>query len=370
MINVFQPAVGPEELAAVRRVLDSRWLGRGNECESFEAEFAQHIKADKVLLFNSCTSALYVGLKAIGIGPGAEVIIPTIHFVAAMNAVIELGATPVLADVDRHTLNITPSEIERLTTNKTAAVILLHYGGHPCDVYAIQSACRGPIAIVEDAAGAVASSYRSRPCGALGDMGVWSFDAMKTMTMGDGGALWLKDAKRFDRAKSLRYLGLEQASGVDALKSGKSRWWEYSVTEPSGRFISNDILAAIGRAQLTKLPQFVKRRWQIWQTYQRELRNLPIRLPPNPLPFCESTYYLYWIQAENRDDLAAHLAEADIYTTFRYYPLHRAFGISGDFPNADYVAETTLNLPIHPSLTDDDVGYVCQSVRSYFRGGG
>ena len=139
------------------------------------------------------------------------------------------------------------------------------------------------------------------------------------------------------------------------------------MSEPSGRFISNDILAAIGRVQLAKLPQFVERRRQVWQMYQQQLSDLPIHLPPEPPAGCNSTYYLYWIQTEERDDLALHLAEADIYTTFRYYPLHRAFGIAGDFPNADHVAETTLNLPIHPSLTDDDIDHICQSVRDFFR---
>ena len=361
--------VGSDELTAVRQVFGSDWLGRGIQCGLFELEFGKHVgvKAGEILLFNYCTSALYVGLRAIGIKPGDEVIIPTIHFVAAMSAVLELGAVPVLADVDRYTLNIIPKEIGRLRTCKTAAVILLHYGGHPCDMGAVWGVCGNSVIIVEDAAGAVASRYCNEPCGTLGDMGVWSFDAMKTMTMGDGGALWLKDAEQHNRARVLRYLGLGQASGLDTLKDGQSRWWEYSVSEPSGRFISNDILAAIGRVQIGKLPQFVERRKQIWQVYQQQLFDLPIRLPPDPLSWCESTYYLYWIQTEERDDLAVHLAKAGIYTTFRYYPLNHAFGITGDFPNADHVAETTLNLPIHPSLTDDDIDHICQSVRDFFR---
>ncbi len=369
MINVFQPMVGPDELTAVRQVFGSDWLGRGTQCGLFELEFGKHIgvEADEVLLLNCCTSALYVGLRAIGIGPGDEVIIPTIHFVATVSAVLELGAVPVLADVHRHTLNITSREIERLRTRKTVAVVLLHYGGHPCDVKVIESICGDGIAIVEDAAGAVASRHRNKPCGTLGDMGIWSFDAMKTMTMGDGGALWLKDAEQRDRAEILAYLGLEQMSGVNALKDGQSRWWEYSVAEPSGRFTSNDILAAIGRVQLAKLPRFVERRRQVWRLYQQQLFDLSIRLPPEPPMGYDSTYYLYWIQTEERDDLAVHLSKAGIYTTFRYYPLNRAFGITGDFPNADHVAETTLNLPIHPSLTDDDIDHICQSVRDYFR---
>lgn len=376
MINVFQPSVGRKELEAVKQVFASNWLGRGTQCELFEAEFAEHLGVDKseVLLFNSCTSALYIGLRALGIEPGDEVIIPTIHFVGVMNAVLRLGAIPVLSDVDRETLNITPAEIRRLKTTATKAVIILHYGGHPCDMDLIKKAC-GDIAIVEDAANAIASIFQVRACGTLGEMGVWSFDAMKIATMGDGGILWLKNPEHIKKAKTLRYLGLEQPSGQASLESGKDRWWEYNVTEPSGRHISNDILAAIGRIQLERLSEFIDYRQWIWKMYQEKLAHLPIKLPPEPRWDSTSSYYLYWIQVDPRDALAQYLAKHDIYTTFRYYPLHKAFrrkqvyhlakGRETAYQNAHFVMEWTLNLPIHYAVTAEDVYYICGCIRRF-----
>ena len=368
MIPIFSNSLGAEEAEAVGKVFASRWLGRGKECAAFEVEFAAHLgTADElVLLCNSCTASLHVALRALGIGPGDEVIVPTVHFVAAATLPLELGATLVLADVNRRTLNVEPAEIARRLTKRTKAVLLLHYGGHPCDVDAIRAVVGPGVAIVEDAANAVASRSHGRACGTLGDAGVWSFDAMKILVMGDGGALWLRDAEPLARAQSLRYLGLREAtaSGTDAQRSGQERWWEFEVGEPSGRFISNDVAAAVGRIQLRRLEGFIARRRAIWETYQRELLGTGLLLPPEPAGGCTTSYYLYWVQTARRDALAARLREAGIYATYRYYPLHRALHLGGAYPGADMAADTTLNLPLHQNLTDEDLGHIINTIRS------
>lgn len=367
MINVFQPCVGQAELAAVQRVFASNWLGKGDECAAFEVEFAGYLGVDPnhLLLFNSCTSALYVGLRALGVFPGDEVIIPTIHFVGVANAVIQLGARPVFADVDPHTLNVLPSEVARLKSRDTKAIIILHYGGLPCDVDAIRQACGDGVFIVEDAAGAIASRYNGKPCGTLGDMGVWSFDAMKTITMGDGGALWMKDVYSAEQTKSLRYLGMDVESGRTVVGQHSHRWWEFDVGVPSLRYISNDIAAAIGRVQLGRLGEFVTRRAEIAGIYDRELAEF-VTLPPTG-GYPNGTHYLYWIQTPDRDQLAAYLFERGIYTTFRYYPLHLIMG-QARLPEAEWAASHTLNLPIHPTLTDDDVHTICDAIKEFYRG--
>jgi aminotransferase len=157
-------------------------------------------------------------------------------------------------------------------------------------------------------------------------------------------------------------------------KKKASRWWEYELEATSGRFISNDILAAIGRAQLRKLPEFIERRRQIWDYYQAELADIrPLVRPPEPLPETTSSLYLYWIRVpEGRDELAQYLADNGVYTTFRYYPLHRVdyFGADSDLPAADQVAETTLNLPLHQNLDDGDVQKIVDLVRRFFRSRG
>lgn len=373
MIPIFSNTLGDEELQVVSEVFKTRWVGQGKQCEAFEQEFAEHLGVSRVLLLNNCTAAIYVGLRALGIGPGDEVIISTVNFVACASAVIDMGATPVFADVDPRTLNILPSEIERLKTKRTKAVLLLHYGGHPCPMDEIRAACRDGMAIIEDSANSVSSSYKGKMCGTLGDAGFWSFDAMKMLVMTDGGALYLRDDEAIERAKVYRYLGLapKTTSGMDAMGEKKSRWWEYELTGTSGRFISNDVLAAIGRVQLKKLPGFIARRQQIWEYYQQELANIPgLVCPPEPLPDTTGSYYLYWIQMpKGRDELAVYLAENGVYTTFRYFPLHlvRYYDAKCKLSNAEQVNETTLNLPLHQNLADTDVEKIVDLMKRFLK---
>ena len=374
MISLFSNSLGPEEQAAVHRVFESRWLGTGGECTSFEAEFAQHLGAPAAhtLLTNSCTAAIYLGLRALQIGPGDEVIISTVNFVACANAVLELGATPVFADVDPHTLNILPAEIDRLKTPRTKVVIILHYGGHPAPMREIVAACGPDIALFEDSANSISSRYEGQSCGTFGAIGTWSFDAMKILSMGDGGGLYVKDAEVLQRAKSFRFLGLagNTLSGSDAMKSQQERWWEYDLDSVSGRFVSNDIAAAIGRVQLQKLAGFIQRRARIWAQYQEAFKEIAgLTMPPEPLPNCESSYYFYWLQLEEaRDELAHYLAANGVYTSFRYFPLHlvKYYSSEAQLPNAEKINRTTLNLPLHQNLSDADVEKVITLVKAFF----
>ena len=375
MIQVFSNSLGPEELQAIADVFPSRWLGKGKHCDEFEKEFAENLRAPRVLLTNNCTSAISIAIRVLGIGPGDDVIVSTVNFVACASAVVDVGAVPIFADVDPHTLNITPSEIERLRTPRTKAVFLLHYGGHPSPMDEIGAACGDNIAIIEDSANAVSSSYKGEMCGTIGAAGVFSFDAMKILVMGDGGALVLKDDEAFQRAKSYRYLGLshQSPSGFETMsKKKQQRWWEYDLDTVSGRFISNDVLAAIGRVQLKKLPQFIARRKQIWDHYQSELAEVAhLTCPPDPLPGTTSSYYLYWIQLRHRrDELAAYLGENGVYTTFRYYPLHliKFFRAQCSLPVAEQINQTTLNLPLHQNLTDDDVQKIVDLTKRFLQG--
>ena len=372
MIQIFSNSLGKEELSAIEKVFESKWLGLGEESHNFEKEFSESLKAEHVLLFNCCTSAIYALIKAFGIGKNDEVIIPTVNFVAIPNAILEAGAKPVFADVDSHSLNLLPKEIERLKTKRTKAIFLLHYGGHPVPFDEIRQAAGNKILIFEDSANSVSSMYKGQRCGTLGDAGVFSFDAMKTLVMGDGGALAIKDGKKYELLKSIRHLGFAPTtiSGLDALKKGKAnRWWEYDLSCASGRFISNDILASIARLQLKKLPDFIQKRKQVWSRYQRELANIPgIELPPEPLPGTESSYYLYWIKAGKfRDQLANYFKEKGIYTTFRYFPLHLVpfYKNKSKLKTAEKINEETLNIPVHQNLSDDDVSLIVKSTKEF-----
>ena len=372
MINVFQPSLREEELEAVREVFESNWVGRGKRTYEFEEGFAAHLGVDRALVrsVSSCTEGMFQAMTLLGIGPGDEVILPTISFVGAGNAVAACGARPVFSDVDPRTLNARAEDVERVLSARTKAVLVLHYGGLPCDVDGIGSLLRERgIGLIEDSACSVASRHAGRACGTFGDIGTWSFDAMKILVSGgDGGMVYCRTPELAERAERLLYLGLESQSG---LSSTADRWWEFEVSVSARRSIMNDVSSAIGIVQLRKLPAAIARRREVHERYDAELGELGwLRPPPSVLPGDESSYYFYWIQLEfgRRDALAMHLRERDVYSTFRYYPLHLVshYGHdAGALPNAELAAASTLCIPLHQALSDDDVTQVVDAIASF-----
>ena len=247
MINVFQPALGAEELEAVRLVFESNWPGKGKVTARFEGEFAKHLGVDRELVrsANSCTEGLFLSMALLDVGPGDEVILPSISFVGAANAIVAAGARPVFCDVDRASLNATAAAIESCISPRTKAVMILHYGGVPCDMDAICGVSKpAHLPLIEDSACSVASRFNGQPCGTFGDIGVWSFDSMKELVTGDGGMVWCKSAELANRAERLLYLGLGSQSGL--AKAVETRWWDFEVTCCGRRGILNDIASAVG----------------------------------------------------------------------------------------------------------------------------
>jgi len=373
MINVFQPSLGAEELAAVGRVFESNWLGKGKVTGRFEAAFAEHLGVRRELLrsANSCSEGLFLSVKLAGAGPGDEVVMPSISFVASATAAVSRGARPVFCDVDPRTLNATAETIAACLTPKTRAVVLLHYGGLPADMDPIVQLLepRG-ITLIEDSACSVASVYRGRACGTLGDIGVWSFGPAKILVTGDGGMVYTRDEEMAARVELELYLGLDSQSGLS--NTSATRWWEFEVACDGRRGVTNDICSAIGLEQMGKLPGFLERRRQVDEFYRRELAAIDwLVLPPEVPADCRSSYFFHWIQVTGegrRDRLAAHLRVRGIYTTFRYHPLHRVayYSHSGRaLPQTDRAAEETLLLPLHQALSDSDLDQILDGIRSF-----
>jgi aminotransferase len=377
MINIFQPSLGSEELKRLEDVFASNWIGKGQQVLDFEREFAESLGADPRHFTSTtcCTEGLYLAPHLFDLGPGDEVIVPSISFVAVGSAVISCGAKPVFCDVDPRSLNVRSGDIEKRITPQTRAVYVTHYAGLPCEMDPILDLCgRHDIKVIEDAACTVRSFYKGKACGTLGDMGIWSFDAMKILCAGDGGMIYLRDRKILDAAKEALYLGLpnKQKSGMDSSEAGAANWWEFEVNRPARRAIMNNISGAIAMAQMEKLPDFLARRREIDRRYREELDDLEwLELPP-PVPSdCTSSYYLFWVQTDHRDFLARFLKDNGVYTTYRYWPLHKvklfaeAAGKTPDLPGAEEASRRTLNIPLHQSLTDDDVTKIIKLVKKF-----
>lgn len=374
MIHPHQPQVGQKELAAVAEVFDSKWPGRGPRTEAFEAAFAAHLQVDAehVVFLNSGTAGLLLAVESLDLAEGDEVVLPSPSFVAAANAVVAGGGRPVFCDVDPRTLNPTAEHVEQAVTDRTKAVLVLHYGGSPGDITRIAELCRRrDIALIEDAACSVASTVDGRPVGAFGDFAMWSFDAMKVMVCGDGGMLYARDAGAAARARRLAYHGLTQPTGFGYAQVSP-RWWELDVPEVGRRAIGNDLTAAIGAVPPRRLPELVARRREITELYDRELAGLADLgdlLTPPPLPEGHaSTYYFSWVQMPPgiRDEVANELRAAGICTTFRYAPLHKVPACGAgelSLPGADHAADRTLCPPLRPWLDDADVHTVAAALR-------
>ncbi|GAB6124838.1 DegT/DnrJ/EryC1/StrS family aminotransferase [Humidesulfovibrio idahonensis] len=373
LMNLHSPDVGPEELAALQTVLASGWLGKGVETASFEDEFAQHLCVPRESIFTvpSCSEALFHAVRLLDLQPGDEVLLPTISFLAAGQAIRAAGAIPVLCDVDPRTLNATARTVAEAITPRTKAALLLHFGGLACHLDEIIPILRERgVVVIEDAACSPATQIGGRACGTLGDIGVWSFDSAKIMTMSEGGALYVADPEMRKRLAPRLRLGQTAAPGISSDQA--ARWWEFDVVTEGRKAQISDVAAAMGRVQLRRLPEMLERRRRVQTRYRELLGNMPwVVLPPQPRQGTEASPYLFWIQVDpaRRDALAQHLRENGIYTAFYYHPLHRTtlFAQPGPFPGAECAAENTLCLPSHSRLDMASVGRVCELIAVFWK---
>jgi aminotransferase len=365
MISVFGSKVGEEELREVQDCFQRQWLGMGPKAKTFEEEFSRRLGLPGLALVNSGSNALYAGMVLLRLPPGSEVILPSFTWISCAHAILLAGCRPVFCDVDLATHNVTAETIARQLTPRTAAIMVVHYAGKPVRIDAIRDLGRP---ILEDAAHAVDSRLGGQACGGLGDVGIYSFDAVKNLVMGEGGAVTAKDPERLERARLLRYCGIGK-SGFEASTHNKDRWWEYNIAEVFPKLLVSDVNAAIGLAQLRKLDQLQAVRKRIWETYQKEFADLEwLVRPADPEPDERHSYFTYVVRLPKRDASAKLLYDRGIYTTLRYHPLHlnaifKSYAPAEPLANTEKLNQDALSLPLHPSLTSEDVAKVMAEVR-------
>jgi aminotransferase len=364
MISVFGSEVGPEERDALTACLEDQWLGLGARTADFEARLRERLGLDHFLMVDSGSNALHLAVRLLDLPAGSSVILPSFTWVSCAHAVLMAGCRPVFCDVDIATQNVTVDTIRPHLDAQTAAIMVVHYAGKPVDLAPILDL---GLPVIEDAAHAVDSRYRGRACGSLGDIGIYSFDAVKNLTTGSGGGLTVRDPSLRERARQLRYCGIGR-SAFQAMHSDAgqaSRWWEQDIVEVSGRFAPSDLNAAIGLAQLDRLDALQDRRRRIWARYQDAFRDAPAVLTPqDPGPGERHSWFTYLVRIPARDRVARAMLDAGIYTTLRFPPLHRQeiFAAPARLPATEALAETGLNLPLHPRLSDVEVEQVIDTL--------
>lgn len=375
-IPFARPDIGEEEIAAVAHAMRSGWVTTGPETKAFEQEFAAYLGGGvEAIAVNSATAGLHLTLEALGIGPGDEVIAPTLTFTATVEVARYLGADAVLVDVDPVTLNISPAAIEAAITSRTKAILPVHYGGLACDMDAIFAIARQHgLHVVEDAAHALPTTYKGTLVGQLPSAAaVFSFYANKTMTTGEGGMVITQNAELAARMKVMRLHGINR-DAFDRFTSRTPAWY-YEIVAPGFKYNMTDMAAALGRVQLQRLPAFWQRRQQLADRYLQALRDLPLVLPAAAPAGDQHSWHLFVLRLSDvatvtRDEVIQQLSEAGIGTSVHYVPLHRQpywrdrYGLRPEqFPVADAAYQRMFSIPLFTAMSDAEQERIITALR-------
>jgi perosamine synthetase len=367
MIPVFKPSFGEEELDALREPFKTGWIGLGPKTKEFESKFAEYIGTKYAVALNSGTAALHLALKVLEI-EGMEVITTPLTFVSTNHAVLYNRGIPVFADIEPDTLNIDPLEIKKHITPKTKAIVVVHYGGHSCDMEPILEVAKGKnIWVVEDAAHGCGGEYKGQKLGSIGDLACFSFHAVKNMSTGEGGMITTDDSELYGRLLKLRWMGISKDTWSREEKDKKYSWY-YNVEEVGFKCHMNDIPAAIGLVQLKKLDKMNQRRRDITERYHQGLKGLKWLEIPIVKPYAKPSYHNYVIKVEKRDQMNIYLQEKGISTGVHYIPNNHYEmyqGFRGETPVADRVWKKLLTLPLFPDLNDEEVNLVIHEIKEF-----
>jgi len=367
MIPIFKPSYNEEELEVLKETLQSGWTGMGPKTREFEERFAEYIGVRHAVAVNSCTAALHLALMVMGV-KGYEVIAPPITFISTIHAIFYNVATPVFTDIFPDTLNINVDEIKKNISPMTRAIVVVHYGGHPCDMDPIlKIAKEHNIKVIEDAAHGCGGQYKGRMIGSLGDIACFSFHAVKNLSTGDGGMITTNDPEIFERLKRLRWLGINQDTWSRANK-GRTYSWRYDVEEMGFKYTMNDIAASIGLVQLKKLDVNNEKRREIATRYNRAFSDLKWIETPIQRDYAKSAHHNYVIKTNRRDQLNEWLKDKGVSSSVHYIPcnqfeMYKGYGKAT--PIADQVWKRLLTLPLYPDLTEVDFNIIVESVRSF-----
>lgn len=368
------PCLEEPEIEEVVATLRSGWIGTGPKVGRFEEAFRQYIGAKHAVALNSCTAALHLSMLAAGIGRGDEVVTTPMTFCATANAILHCGATPVFVDVDRETQNIDPAQVESAVTSRTKAILPVHFAGRPCDMTRLERIARARgLLLVEDAAHAIESSYRGRKIGTIGDLTCFSFYVTKNLVTGEGGMV---ATGRAELAAKIQMLGLHGMSHDAWKRHSDAGFRQYEVLFPGYKYNMTDIQASMGLHQLPRLERYRTRRVEIWRRYDEAFADLPCHTPAPAETDTTHARHLYTLLLDvdalgrDRDRVQQELQAENIGTGIHFMSLHlhryyrETFGFRPEqYPNAQWISERTISLPLSASLADRDVEDVIAAVR-------
>jgi dTDP-4-amino-4,6-dideoxygalactose transaminase len=370
-----KPYLTGRELSYIAQAVESRGIAAdGTFTQLCSKTLAEKFGVNKVLMTPSCTAALEMAVALCNLEPGDEVILPSFTFVSTANAILKANGRPVFVDIRPDTLNLDESLIESAITEKTRAIIPVHYAGVACDMHSIMQIAReNNLRVIEDAAQAVNATYNGQALGAIGDLGAFSFHHTKNYFCGEGGALCINDPSFAGRAEILREKGTNRTQFI------RGEVDKYTWVDTGSSYLPNEIGSAFLYAQLQEMDWITERRREIWETYFRHLQPLQdsgiISLPVIP-ENCQSNYHVFYVLLREptlRENLRVHLRRNGVETAFHYVPLHsspmgRTFGYEpSDLPVTENLSSRILRLPVFPELAQDDVLRVVHHLNTYLQ---
>jgi dTDP-4-amino-4,6-dideoxygalactose transaminase len=370
-IPVFQPYLGPEVRDAITRALDSGWISIGSLTYQLEEELARHLELEDrhLLSLSSGTAALHTAGILVGLGPGDEVICPSFTYVACHQAISATGADVVFCDVEDVTLGLDPSQAAELISERTKAIMPVHYAGIPCRIDELyELATQHGLRVIEDAAHAFGSRHRDRPIGSFGDLVCFSFGPVKVLSTLEGGAIVTPSADDAQHVRELRILGVD----TDRALRRDDRMWDYDVARQGYKYHLGSIPAAIGLANLALVETFITNRRRYCRLYSERLADVPEVTTP-ATDFAEVGPFIYFIRlpdAATRAGLVTHLESRGIATGVHFQGAHE-FSLyrscrSGDLSTTELLSAQQLTLPLHSVMDDETLERVIEGVRSFF----
>lgn len=374
-----RPWIDEDDIAEVVDTLRSGWITTGPKCQRFEDEFAAYVNAKHAVSVSSCTAGLHLALDVAGVGPGDEVITSVYTFTSTAAVILHVNARPVFVDVLPGSLTMDPKDVDKKITARTKAIIPVHLAGHPCEMDQIMDLATGNrITVIEDAAHALPASYRGRRIGSIGDLTVFSFQAVKNLTTGEGGMITTDNEEYTKLLKTRRLHGINR-DAWDRQASNKP--WYYEVTYPGYKYNMTDINAALGLQQLRKSDMLHDVRKRYVTLYDEGLADLNELSLPQVAAHVEHSWQLYMIRliqtgtSINRDAVIEALSKENIGANVHFIPLNlqpfysRQFGLqASEFPRAVEAYEGTISLPLYPRMTEADVMDVVNAVRKIIKG--
>ena len=368
-VQLFKPWYGEAEYEALRRPLETGWLGYGPLSRKFEDQFADYIGADYAIALNSCTAALHLAFLAAEITSG-EVISTPMTFVASNHAILIAGARPVFCDIEADTLNINVEDVASRITSETKAILAVHYGGHSCEMARLRELSdHHGLFLIEDVAQACGGAYRGQKLGTFGDIGCFSFESKKNLSTGDGGMLVTNNDILAERVRKLRWLGISRDTWSRFNKGESSRAWEYDVEEVGFKYSMNDIAASLGLVQLHKLESANERRRNIVDRYHEALSKIDGIEPLAKRDYSHSACYSMVIRLNERESLYDFLSDRGIESAVHYFPnhllpLYKPYRLHA-LPVVEREWKRILTLPLSPHLRSDQFDRVINALHDF-----